>query len=256
MPPPPHTAALLIIGNEILSGKIRDENGPYLLRELRALGVETRRVETVPDEIDLIVDALHRCRAAGQHVFTSGGVGPTHDDVTIAAVAKALDRKVIREPTLEAMLREWYGDRLREAHLRLAEIPEGARLIWGDTTQLRFPALEVDDVLVLPGVPSLFVQKFEVVKERYRAPPISLANLFLSVGEGSIAALLTEATARFATIAIGSYPRFDDADHRVKVTIESRDTAEVAACTRWLVEGLTTQLGAESIVRLEPPPAP
>jgi molybdenum cofactor synthesis domain-containing protein len=251
--PPPHTAALLIIGNEILSGKIRDENGPYLLRELRALGVDTRRVETVPDEIDLIVDALNRCRASGRHVFTSGGVGPTHDDVTIEAVAKALERKVIRDPVLEGMLREWYGDRLNPATLRLAEVPEGARLVWGDSFSLRFPAIEIDDILVLPGVPSLFVQKIESMKERFRAPPILLANLFLSVGEGAIAALLTEATARFSGTAIGSYPRFDDADHRVKVTVESRDAALVAACATYLLDELTARLGAAAVVRAELP---
>ena len=89
------TAAILIIGNEILSGKVQDENGPFLARELRALGVELRRIEPVPDEVPLIVDALHRCRAQGQWVFTSGGIGPTHDDVTIAAVAQALGRAVV-----------------------------------------------------------------------------------------------------------------------------------------------------------------
>ena len=87
------TAAIVIIGNEVLSAKVADENGPFLLRELRALGVEVRRIETVPDEIPLIVEAVKRACASGAHVFTSGGIGPTHDDVTIAAIALAFDRQ-------------------------------------------------------------------------------------------------------------------------------------------------------------------
>src|SRR5438309_11184365 len=100
------TAAVLVIGNEILSAKVADENGPFLARELRALGVELRRIETVPDEIPLIVDALQRCLASAKWVFTSGGIGPTHDDVTIAAVAQAFGRKVVHDERTLQLLRD------------------------------------------------------------------------------------------------------------------------------------------------------
>ncbi len=233
---PPYSAALVLIGNEILSGKIQDENGTYLLRELRALGVDVRRVEVVPDEEDLIVDALRRCRGAAEHLFTSGGIGATHDDVTVPSVARALGRKVVHHPDLVAMLRVRYGDRLDAIRLRLAEVPEGAELLWGTTRSLLFPAILAENVLVLPGVPSLFVEKFEAIKERYRAPPIVLANVFLSVEEPEIAAALTTATERFRGISIGSYPRFDRADYRVKVTVESRDAALVDQCLVFLRE--------------------
>jgi molybdenum cofactor synthesis domain-containing protein len=239
--PTPHTAALVLIGNEILSGKIRDDNGSYLLRELRGLGVDVRRVEIVPDEEDLIVDAVRRCREQAVHLFTSGGIGLTHDDVTVPAVARALDRPVIRHPELLAMLRSFYGDAMDDFHARLAEVPEGAELLWGRPRNLRFPAILADDILILPGVPSLFVEKFEAIKERYRAPPIVLVNLFLGVGEDRIAGLLTEATVRFPGIAIGSYPRFDAADHKVKVTVESRDPAIVKDCADFL----RSRLGAD-----------
>src|SRR2546430_9531857 len=99
------TAAVLVIGNEILSTKVADENGPFLARELRALGVELRRIETVPDEVPLIVDALQRCLRSAQWVFTSGGIGPTHDDVTIAAIAQAFGRKGELDPRTGALLR-------------------------------------------------------------------------------------------------------------------------------------------------------
>lgn len=240
--PPPHTAALVLIGNEILSGKIRDENGTWLMRELRALGVELTRVEMVPDEEALIVDSVQRCRKYARHLFTSGGIGATHDDVTVPAVAKALGRGVVHHPDLVALLRKHWGDDLSPRKLRLAEVPEGADLVWGDNRQLRFPAILVEEVLILPGVPSLFVEKFEACKERYRAPPIELCNLFLSVGETAIAGELIEATERFAGVSIGSYPRFDDADHKVRVTIESRDAALVEACADWLVDRFESAL--------------
>jgi molybdopterin-biosynthesis enzyme MoeA-like protein len=140
----------------------------------------------------------------------------------------------VHHPELVTMLRGFYGDGLDEFHVRLAEVPEGAELLWGAGRTLRFPAILAENVLILPGVPSLFVQKFEAVKERYRAPPIVLMNLFLSVGEDRIAATLAEATTRFAGIAIGSYPRFDDAGYMVKVTVESRDATLVETCTRFL----------------------
>src|ERR1700738_5503078 len=104
------TAAIVVIGNEILSAKVVDENGPFLARELRALGVELRRIETVPDEVPLIVDALRRCLSSAQWVFTSGGIGPTHDDVTIAAVAQALGRKGVADARTLSLLRARYGD--------------------------------------------------------------------------------------------------------------------------------------------------
>ena len=122
------TAAILVIGNEILSAKVVDENGPFLARELRALGVELRRIETVPDEVPLIVDALKRCLASARWVFTSGGIGPTHDDVTIAAIAQAFGRKVVLDEGTLGLLRARYGEKLNAARTRLAEIPEGARV--------------------------------------------------------------------------------------------------------------------------------
>jgi len=231
---PPHTAALVVVGNEILSGRTADGNGPYALAKLRSLGLETRRVEVVPDEIGPIVDALQRCRAAAEHVLTSGGVGPTHDDVTVEAVAQALGVPVIAHPELESMLRAFFGARMNAARLRLAQVPQGAELLWGDARELRFPAILCDNVLVLPGVPSLFREKLDAVCGRYRAPPIALRCLCLSAGETRIAADLTEAACTFPSVCIGSYPRPEGEDHKVRVTVESRDAAAVEDCIAWL----------------------
>ena len=226
------TAAILVIGNEILSAKVVDENGPFLARELRALGVDLRRIETVPDEIPLIVDALLRCRGAARWVFTSGGIGPTHDDVTIAAVAQAFGRKVVADERILSLLRERYGDRLNAARRRLAEVPEGATVEWVEGSL--FPVISVDNVAVLPGVPSLFREGFLRLRERYRTAPIFSRALYLSLGEGAIAEHLDATVLRYGEVSLGSYPRFDDADHRVKVTFDGRREEDVRAAVAFL----------------------
>src|SRR6185436_10159267 len=125
------TAAILLIGNEILSGKVEDENARFLTRELRALGVSLRRIEVVPDVIDDIVASVRALSPRFDFVFTSGGVGPTHDDVTLQAVGDAFAMDIVRHPELEALLRAGYGDRLHERDLRMADVPSGAQLEYG-----------------------------------------------------------------------------------------------------------------------------
>jgi molybdenum cofactor synthesis domain-containing protein len=223
------TAAIVVIGNEVLSAKVTDENGPFLASELRALGVELRRIETVPDEIPLIVDALKRCLGSAQWVFTSGGIGPTHDDVTIAAVAQAFGREIVTDERTLALLRMRHGDRLNPALRRLAEIPRGATLTWAPGPGPSYPVLSLENVVILPGVPSLLREGFLRLRDRFRAPPFYARAVYLSLGEGAIAEHLDAVVARYPTVAIGSYPRFDAADYRVKVTFDGRTEADVAA---------------------------
>ena len=221
------TAAVLVIGNEILSAKVQDENGPFLARELRALGVELRRIETVPDEIPLIVDSLRRCLASARWVFTSGGIGPTHDDVTIAAIAQAFGRPVVHDPRTLELLTARYGEKLNAARRRLAEIPEGGRAEFHEG--YLFPVISLENVTILPGVPSLLREGFLRIRERFRVQPIFSRAVYLSLGEGALAEHLDATVARYPAVGIGSYPRFDDADHRVKVTFDGRDESEVRA---------------------------
>lgn len=239
------TAAIVVIGNEILSAKVQDENGPFLARELRALGVELRRIETVPDEVPLIVDALRRCLGQAQWVFSSGGIGPTHDDVTIAAVAQAFGRAVVHDERTLALLRSRFGEPLKPALRRLSEVPEGARVEFHEG--YLFPVISLENVVILPGVPSLLREGFLRLRERFRVTPIHSKALYFTVGEGTLAEHLDATVARYPAVGIGSYPRFDDADHRVKVTFDGRDPAQVrAAC-----EFLKTRLPPDTIVREE-----
>jgi len=239
------TAAIVVIGNEILSAKVQDENGPFLARELRALGVDLRRIETVPDEVPLIVDAIRRCLSQAQWVFTSGGIGPTHDDVTIAAVAQAFGRAVVHDERTLELLRSRLGDPLKPALRRLAEVPEGARVEFHEG--YLFPVISLENVIILPGVPSLLREGFLRMRDRFRVAPIHSRALYFTLGEGTLAEHLDATVARFPSVAIGSYPRFDEADYRVKVTFDGRDASAVrAAC-----EFLRARLPAETIVREE-----
>ena len=123
-------AGIVVIGNEILSGKTVDSNSAFLARELRQLGVTLRRITVIPDELDVIAETVRDFHSKCDIVFTSGGVGPTHDDITIAGVACALGRRVVVHPVLESKIREYLRDRpVNAAHLKMAEVPEGAELV-------------------------------------------------------------------------------------------------------------------------------
>src|SRR6266849_2224478 len=125
----PKTAGIILVGNEFLSGKIVDANAAYLCRELRELGVDVRRISVIPDEVAVIADEVRLFSRDFDLVFTSGGVGPTHDDVTIEGVARALGVAVVRHPALQALIERYYHGAPTEAALRMAEVPEGAELV-------------------------------------------------------------------------------------------------------------------------------
>jgi molybdenum cofactor synthesis domain-containing protein len=245
------TAAILLIGNEILSGKVEDENARFLTRELRALGVALRRIEVVPDVAEEISDSVRALSPRFDSVFTSGGVGPTHDDVTLRAVGDAFGMPLARHAELEALLRAGYGHHLHERDLRMADIPAGARLEYGPdgprgAARAPWPVIVVRNVWVLPGVPSIFRRKFEAVRELFRAGPIHGRALYSRHGEGHIAGALDEAVAAFPEVEIGSYPHPEAPDYRVKITLDGRDGARVDDALAWLAARL-----GEALVRTD-----
>jgi molybdenum cofactor synthesis domain-containing protein len=221
----PKTAGIILIGNEILSGKIQDANAVYLCRELRALGVDVRRISVIPDEVQLIAEEVAGFSREFDVVFTSGGVGPTHDDVTIEGVARAMTVAVVRHPSLVALLERYYRGKVTDAALRMAEIPEGAELVGGET--VRFPTVLIRNVYVLPGVPEIFRAKFEALRERFRDAPIHLRNVFVTIGEGTLADYLNRLLTDFPLLQLGSYPELSNPEYKVKVTLESRDRGYV-----------------------------
>jgi len=236
----------VIIGNEVLTNKVTEANGALLIRRCRERGIELHAMHVVRDDVDDIVEQVALCRRHTGYVITSGGVGPTHDDVTVRAVALALRRPVIRLPELEARIRGYYGDHPVPAEaLRMAEAPAGATLI--PSEDVRFPVLECDGVFLLPGVPQLFRVHLEAVLARLPGKPVSLRQLFLRVGEPDIAAALDAIALARPHVALGSYPTWGDAEYQVRLTIE-HESAEEAAAT---LEALKTALGADAIVREE-----
>jgi molybdenum cofactor synthesis domain-containing protein len=239
------TAAILLIGNELLSGKVEDQNARFLIGELRELGVTLERIEVIPDRLEEIAASVRALAARFDHLFTSGGVGPTHDDVTMAAVAAAFELPLVRNPELERRLRGAFDAGLHERDLRMADVPSEARLEYGrgGTT---WPVVVVRNVWILPGVPSIFRRKFQAVRETFRGPPIHARALYSRDGEGAIAGALDEVVAEFPTVEIGSYPHLDQPDYQVKITFDGRDPDAVDRA----LAALATRLG-DVVVRTE-----
>jgi molybdenum cofactor synthesis domain-containing protein len=240
------TAAIILIGNELLSGKIEDENGNYLVRRLRGLGVDLRRLIIVPDTIEVISDEIRRCCSAFDYVFSSGGVGPTHDDVTLAAIANAFEVELVRNDELGAIITKHFVDRLTDDHLRMADLPEGATLLRGG--EISWPVICVQNLYIFPGVPELFRIKFEAIAERFRSGIFHLRSVYLDTDEGSIAGLLRQLEVDFG-VSVGSYPRLARGDYRVRVTIEAQSVPPVNQA----VEKLVSELKTSAVVRLDLP---
>src|SRR5262249_45507494 len=160
------TGAIVVIGNEILTGKSQDQNASFLINELYRLGVALRRVVVIADDVGEIAATVRDCSERFDYVFTSGGIGPTHDDVTIEGVARAFGRSVARQPELASLIKSYFGEDVDEARLRMADAPERAALVYAEG--LRWPVVLVENVYILPGVPELFRSKFEALRERFR----------------------------------------------------------------------------------------
>ena len=219
------TAAIVVIGNEILTGKSQDKNASYLIGELYQLGVALRRIVVIPDDVDEIARAVRECSDKFDFVFTSGGVGPTHDDVTIAGIARAFGREISRHPELDQLIASYFGDNREEAHIRMAEVPEGSKLI--RDSGLKWPVLAVENVYVLPGVPEHFRAKFDAMRERFRVEPFYVRAIYTREDEFDIAARLNQVAADHPNLEIGSYPNFTSSDYRVKITLESKEPEAV-----------------------------
>jgi molybdenum cofactor synthesis domain-containing protein len=233
------TAGILVIGNEILSGKIVDTNSPYLCQELRALGVDVRRIVVLPDEVEVIAQDVVAFSRMFDYVFTSGGVGPTHDDVTIEAVASGLQRRLIIHPDLYALLQQHWVERPSAAREKMASVPEGAQLLMEPS--LPIPVLLVENVYIFPGIPQLFRRKFDSIKERFRDAPYYLRQLYVTVSESTFSHQLDMLVYEFPALLLGSYPEMKNPAYRVKLTLESKDPAYLAQAYERLLALLSSE---------------
>jgi molybdenum cofactor synthesis domain-containing protein len=239
------TAAALIIGNELLSGKIAEANLLVLARVLRQLGVLLARAVLVLDDVEVIAREVRELSAAHDVVFTSGGIGPTHDDLTIEGVARAFGAGVVTAPGIEGLIRRHFGERTTEDHLLMARIPEGARLV--SSASVPWPTVVMRNVWVLPGVPEVFHMKMPHVQGELGgdAPFVSSA-VFTRLDEGDLKPLLDRVVAAHQDVEIGSYPKWHDPEYRTKLTFDGLDEAAVRAARDAFVAGLP----AEAVVRV------
>jgi molybdenum cofactor synthesis domain-containing protein len=221
------TAALLIIGNEILSGRTVDANLAYLAGFLGKIGIRLVEARVVPDIEDEIVGAVNALRAKVDYLFTTGGIGPTHDDITAAAVAKAVGRRLLRHPEAERRLIDFYPpERRTEARMKMADTPEGATLI--DNPVSVAPGFIVENVHVLAGVPKIMQAMLDVVRPRLQGGALVQARtLVVFRGEGDMAQTLKAIQDAHPTIDIGSYPFFRMDKPGTSIVFRSDDVAAI-----------------------------
>lgn len=239
------TAAILVIGNEILTGKIEDKNSPFIIQELHSLGVALRRILVIPDDVGEIAGAVRALASRFDYVFTSGGVGPTHDDLTIEAVARAFGRPVVRNPQMAALIHDLFGEDADESRMRMADVPEGAALV--SSEGLRWPVIAVENVYIFPGVPEILRNKFKAIRERFRTTPYRTAFVFTHEDEFDLAPRLARVAAAHPQVEIGSYPTFACEEYRVKITLEATQPEPVEAALAELLQ----VLDPDRLVRVE-----
>ncbi len=224
-----HSAAALIIGTEILSGKVTEENIRPLSRVLRGRGIPLERVLMIPDEKELLIKEIQQLSSQFELVVTSGGIGPTHDDLTVHCAAAALGRKVVRDPQLTELAEEHFGRSLSEGEARLTEVPEGAELM--SAPHLKWPALRIENLWLLPGVPQYFQEKLKAIEHHLQGPSaIHSAEILCRSDELSLLGPITELVAAFPGVEIGCYPLFFSEYGKTRLTFDGQDQELIELC--------------------------
>jgi len=224
------SAALVVIGEEILSGRTKDENIAYIAAYLTRVGIQLREVRVVADVETAIIAAVNELRGRFTYVFATGGIGPTHDDVTTDAIAKAFGVPVVVDPEAVAAMRKRYvGTELTPARLRMARVPEGASLI--DNAISRAPGFMIENVIVMAGVPNIMQVMLDDVSPRLKkGRPMLSCSVRVDVPEGDAAEGLGVLQAEHPDVQIGSYPFFQNKRLGTYVVLRSTDQAKLAAC--------------------------
>jgi molybdenum cofactor synthesis domain-containing protein len=236
------TAALVVIGDEILSGRTQDRNVAQLATWLNAQGIRLVEVRVVPDVETAIVEAVNTLRVRVDYCFTTGGIGPTHDDITVDAIAAALGVPVVVHPEARAILEAHYATRggLNDGRLRMARVPEGADLI--PNRMSAAPGIRVGNLFVLAGVPHIAGQMLDALTGALEGGlPLVSRTVGCWVPESEVASLLAETERAFAGVAIGSYPFFREGRTGANFVIRATDAAQVDACAETLIAALRAE---------------
>ncbi len=250
------TAAVLVIGNEILSGRTRDANTQFLATELDRIGIRLREVRVVPDVEAEIIGALDALRAKYNHVFTTGGIGPTHDDITAACVARAFGVPLVRHPEAVRRLAAHYANPadLNEARLRMANVPDGAELI--DNPVSKAPGFRIGNVHVMAGVPVIMQAMFAGLRGQLAGGPRMLSRTVnCDLPEGVMAAGLAAIQAAHGDVEIGSYPYMRSGRAGAAIVLRGTDPVELGTATA-RVRAMMVDLGGQPSEDPAPEPAP
>jgi molybdenum cofactor synthesis domain-containing protein len=233
------TAALVIIGDEILSGRTHDKNIAQVAGWLTVQGIRLSEVRVVPDQEDRIVEAINTLRTAHDYLFTTGGIGPTHDDITVDAVAKALGLPVVVHPEARRILEDYYSTRggITEARLRMARVPEGAELI--PNRMSGAPGIRIGNVFLMAGVPHIAAQMLDALTGQLQGgAPLLSETIGCWVAESEVADLLREVEKGHPECQIGSYPFFREGRTGANFVIRSTDADALRSCADTLSEAL------------------
>ncbi|MDP3399615.1 MAG: molybdopterin-binding protein [Brevundimonas sp.] len=243
------TAAVLIIGDEILSGRTKDTNLNTLARFLTALGIDLKEARTVGDTRSQIIDAVRTLSGGHDYLFTTGGIGPTHDDITADCVAEAMGVALPENDEAMAILERRYGDELNDARRRMARIPEGGSLIANPVTDA--PGFQIGNVFVMAGVPKIMTAMLDDVAPRLRVGAITHARTLKveGVGEGDVAELLTAAADANRTLSFGSYPfgHGTVGEYGTQLVVRGRDAAVLSAAVEALKEAVEVTLADRGV---------
>jgi molybdenum cofactor synthesis domain-containing protein len=235
------TAALIVIGDEILSGRTQDKNIAQVASWLNVQGIRLAEVRVVPDVIEAIIEAVNALRARNDYLFTTGGIGPTHDDITVDAVAEALGVAVVVHPEARAILEAYYETRggLTDARLRMARVPEGADLI--PNRMSGAPGIQFGNVFLMAGVPTIAAQMLDALTGTLEGgAPLLSETIGGWIAESEVADLLREIEKAHEGCQIGSYPFFREGRTGANFVIRSTDSNALAACADALGRGLRT----------------
>ena len=235
------TAGLVIIGDEILSGRTHDKNIGQVASWLQIQGIRLAEVRVVADDNSAIVEAVNALRAAHDYLFTTGGIGPTHDDITVDAVAAALGVPVVIHPDARALLERYYADKggLNEGRLRMARVPEGAELI--PNRMSGAPGIRRGNVILLAGVPHITAGMLDALTGKLEGgAPLLSETVGCWVAESEIANLLRETESAHENCQIGSYPFFRDGKVGANFVIRSTSKEQLQSCVDTLCDGLAT----------------
>lgn len=242
------TAAVLIIGNEILSGRTKDANLPWLGEQLAALGIRLTEGRVVQDSEAAIIAALNALRAENDYVFTTGGIGPTHDDITSACIAKAFGTELHRHPdALAALLAHYKPEDVNESRLRMADVPQGAVLVANPVSAA--PGYRMENVYVFAGVPVIMQAMFDNIRQELKGgAPIQSRSIMVFLPEGTIAVGLAAIQADMPSVDIGSYPMIKDNRLGTSLVMRSSDTDALDRCyaqVKLLLENLQGKIVGE-----------